>query len=194
MSGSPLEEVLRDAALVLAREGVPYALIGGVGAIFYGSTRATRDVDLSIDSSPEALSGVCRSLEAAGFSEVEVRDAVVQARHRNGYRLDLLVAQSSFEREVIAGASTQELPGGHCTRVARLEDIVAFKVVGGRPRDLRDIEELLEANPHPELVRLCHLLGLVGVSVTPADWQDAAARDEIRPLVKRLSSSARSPC
>ena len=38
MSGSPLEEVLRDAALVLAREGVPYALIGGVGAIFYGST------------------------------------------------------------------------------------------------------------------------------------------------------------
>ena len=108
MSGSPLEEVLRDAALVLARERVPDALIGGVGAIFYGSTRATRDVDLSIDSSPGTLSALCRSLEAAGFSSSELRGAVVQARHPNGYRLDLLAAQSSFKREVIAGASVQE--------------------------------------------------------------------------------------
>jgi hypothetical protein len=46
----PLHTTLADAAAFLAREGIAYALIGGMAASLRVETRTTADVDLVIDT------------------------------------------------------------------------------------------------------------------------------------------------
>ncbi|GMV40819.1 MAG: hypothetical protein AMXMBFR64_25350 [Myxococcales bacterium] len=192
MNDSPLETVLKDASNALADGGVPFALIGGVAAILHGNTRATRDVDLSVAVEAGAVPSVLRVLEQAGFLDVQLVGSVIQAVHANRYRLDLLLADSDFERHVIEGAAERELPGGHRVPLARLEDVVAFKLLAGRPRDLRDIEELFERHRSPDRERLCAMLALLGVPTTVAEWSVAISSDDVRPFLRRLAAAIRS--
>jgi hypothetical protein len=124
VNDNPLLLVLRDAAEALRPLGIRHALIGGVAAIFHGSTRATRDVDLSIEAPDEQA--LIASLERHGFSDVIRRGAVFQARHQTGYRADLLVEQGPFEQAIIAAAEPRRLDGGGDFRLARVEDVIAF--------------------------------------------------------------------
>lgn len=192
MSDSPLETVLTDAANALADGGVPFALIGGVAAILYGNTRATRDVDLSVAVEAGAVPAVFQILQRAGFVDVRQVGPVIQAAHPNGYRLYLLLAESAFEQEVIDGAAERALSDGQRVPLARIEDVVAFKLLAGRPRDFRDIEELFEHNPHPDKERLRTMVALLGVSTTDAEWSAALASDDMRPLLRRIAAAIRS--
>ena len=102
MHDNPLLAVLRDATEALAEAGVDHAQIGGVAAILHGSARATRDVDISVDVLDEEALRV--GLAGHGFRDVIRRGSVIQAAHRSGFRLDLLVVHGAFERRIIAAA------------------------------------------------------------------------------------------
>mgnify|MGYP003393186576 CR=1 FL=1 len=67
------------------------------------------------------------------------------AEHRpSGVPIDVSLAWLPFEEEAIAAAEVREVAGVR-TRVARPEDLVIYKMVAARPRDLDDIEHLLRA-------------------------------------------------
>ena len=186
MDESPLLIVLRDATRALAAEPFEHALIGGVAAIFHGSTRATRDVDLSVVVPTDRIPALTEALERSGFGDLVQRGSVIQARHRTGYRLDLLQTGSRFERQLVADARPHELHDGWSFPLARLEDVVAFKIVGGRPRDLRDIEELAEVNAPLGWSRVLDNLVEFGVHGDAVQLERAAQRDELRPMLKSL--------
>lgn len=191
MSDSPLETVLHDASRVLGEAGVRFALTDGVAAILHGSTRATRDVDLSVAIEAPRVAALGALLGRSGFSDVRQAGSVIQASHPNGYRLDLLVADSAFEGAVIAGAVMRSLAGG-AVPLARLEDVIAFKLLAGRPRDLRDIEELLERHPAPDVGRLRAMLALLDVETTHEEWSAALASEDVRPFLRGVASAIRS--
>jgi len=191
VNANPLLQVLRDASAALEAAQVRYALIGGIAAILHGSTRATRDVDIAVNLIEDQQRRLIDALQQGGFSNVVHRGSVIQAVHHSSYRLDLLLVESPFEDAIVEAATPRSMPGCPSVRVASVTDVVAFKIVGGRPRDLRDIEELAEENPAMDWNRVCDLLRILGVQVEPREWTQAVAADDLRTLLRRLAAAIR---
>lgn len=189
MLDDPLVTTLLDATTALDEAGIPHALVGGMAAILYGSTRTTRDADFSVRA-PAA--NVVAALSNGSFGDVVLRGSVVQGRHGAiGFRVDAMLSSGEFEDRLIDDARERRIPGGAKVRTALLEDVIAFKLIGGRPRDLRDIEELVELNSELRWQRVIEMLALVGVSASAEELLRAAAADDLRPVLKALARSVR---
>ncbi len=100
-----------------------------------------------------------------GF-EPRIADALEFARasrvlllvHRpTGIELDLSFAALPFERELIERA-VERTVRGVVFRVATAEDIIVMKALALRPRDVADIEAILDATPELDLERVRGLL------------------------------------
>ncbi len=117
-----------------------------------------------------------------GF-EPRVADALEFARgsrvlllvHRpTGIELDLSFAALPFERELIERA-VEKTVRGVVFRVATAEDIIVMKALALRPRDVADIEAILEATPGLDLERV---RGLLRVFTEALETDDFAAEFE----------------
>lgn len=65
-------------------------------------------------------------------------------RTESGIRVDILITETPFQREALA-RRVQAKAFGQNTWVVTPEDLVVYKIIAGRPRDLDDIEDILEA-------------------------------------------------
>src|SRR5262245_14414633 len=85
----------------------------------------------------ELLRIATRELSAAGVPHALFSDST-------GGRIDLLLAHTAFERRAIAEATPVPFPSAGLTlRVVRVEDLIIYKVLAGRPRDLLDVEDVV---------------------------------------------------
>lgn len=129
-----LEPILRAAA-------EPFAVFGGVAVMHYGRRARTVDVDFLVDGTLERLS----ELAAAAGLVVERKSdwhRRLWAADRSIYA-DVVLADTDLTRSAVRGARTGiiadvELP------IVPPEALVALKVIAARPRDLRDVADVLE--------------------------------------------------
>ena len=153
-----LESALQRIATDLTRSGVDFALIGGLAVSVRTEPRFTRDADFAVsvsgDTEAEAL---IRRLRTSGYEVTALveQDAVERLAtvrlavegDAEGPVLDLLFASSGIERELVAGAEPIELLPGLTVKVARIEHLIALKVLSRdderRPQDLVDLRALL---------------------------------------------------
>jgi predicted nucleotidyltransferase len=155
-----------DASCSWFRElKAPAALIGGVAASLLGRPRVTKDVDMVVLVDDDAWAAALEVGARHGFAP-RVADALEFARmsrvlllvHQpSGIELDLSFAALPFERELIERANERTVRGV-VFRVATAEDIVVMKALALRPRDVADIEAILEATPALDLARVRELL------------------------------------
>ena len=161
LDGDSKEQPLRLVALLLDRERVQYALIGGVAVQIHSrEPRSTLDIDLAVPT----YAHVPRSaLLDAGF------DHTGRHSHSDNWRApgtgplpSRTAVQFSAEddgiAEAVAHAFTIDLPGGVPLRVATVADLVALKLSAAeeperrpskRVHDIADVLALLEE--HPEI-------------------------------------------
>lgn len=142
----------------LNRAGVRYVLVGGIALIRHGVVRATRDVDVILGpevENLERLRALIAEWPATRPDGSPVPDDVV-APGRTIHlatphgELDLLaelLPPLSFA-EVSARAETRRVDGVEAP-ICSLADLVAFKRIAGRERDLVDLHDLEAA--HGEL-------------------------------------------
>lgn len=159
-------------------------LIGGVAVIAHGAARTTLDVDATILGSESDPASVVRRWAPFGL-EPRVTDAVEFAAQSQVLLLrdaphdvpvDVTLAWLPFEEQAIARAI--ELPFGSGTvRVPRLEDLIVYKLVASRPRDVDDVEKLLAIHPN---IRSDEVLG------TLRDFADVLGKPEIVETLERL--------
>lgn len=72
-------------------------------------------------------------------------------RHKeSAIDIDVILGGLSFEESAVAQGRTYSV-GGVNVRLPRVEDLLVMKAVAHRPRDLQDIEGLLEAHPDADL-------------------------------------------
>ena len=146
-----LIEVLAKFARVLQTRNVRYALIGGLAASIRGRIRATEDLDLILLCSLEEALALVESLGESGFSpliegyEQVARSALLipMIDSASGIQLDLAIGLSGFEKEIVERADPMIFEG-HEIFVATPEDLVLLKILAGRPRDLQDVEGIVE--------------------------------------------------
>lgn len=144
----PAPEVARHIADALEEVGAPYAIGGAIAYGYHGPPRATNDVDVNVFVEPANLGPVLDALAAAGATVDRAR-ALATARDRGdfvvrygGMRVDAFTP--SIELSHSAAKRTQRLLLlGRPVEVLSAEDLVLFKLLFFRPKDLLDIERLV---------------------------------------------------
>jgi predicted nucleotidyltransferase len=136
--------------------GVDFVVLGGLAVIAHGHVRATREVDITYDPSPENLDALGRVLVSLGARlrgvEEDVPftpDGATLRRTQNltltsdaGW-VDLLANPPGAPpyRSLRERATTIDLDG-IAIRIASIDDLIAMKQTAGRLQDLADVEAL----------------------------------------------------
>jgi len=148
------EALLQKIAQGLDSRGIPYMLIGGQAVLIYGEPRFTRVVDVILGVAPDKLPVILEWIRESSW-QVLVQapaDFVQQtfvlpcADSFSGIRMDLIFSISPFERHAIGRSRGVDI-GGTPVRFAAPEDLIIFKVIAGRPRDLEDARSILLKQP-----------------------------------------------
>ncbi|OGW57267.1 MAG: hypothetical protein A2Y48_08420 [Nitrospirae bacterium RIFCSPLOW2_12_42_9] len=158
---SPLLVVLRDLVEWLKASHTPGVVIGGVAASVLGRPRFTQDVDalVLLDnndwaeflSSGTQLGFVTRISNALDFA---TKNRILLLRHESsGIDVDISLGVLPFEEEAVSSAMWVEV-GGVKIPLPPPEDLIIMKAVARRPRDIVDIESIMDANPNLNVGRI----------------------------------------
>lgn len=137
----------------LRQENVKGCIVGGLAVSARCDPRFTRDVDIAVavntDEHAEALMHalVGHGLRMAGLVEQEAVGPMAMARlsTKDELSVDLLIASSGIEAEVVASAETLEVVRGVWLPVARTGHLIALKLLSvapGRETDAADLRSL----------------------------------------------------
>ena len=139
---------LAEVCANLNEEGVNYVLVGAMALQLWGTTRATRDIDILIEPTVENAERVLAALSRVGFGfanewlaqEVASRPVTILG---DMPRVDILtVAWSVHYKEARPAATVFDVEGVKIP-TASIDHLIASKRTG-RLRDAADIEVLEE--------------------------------------------------
>ncbi len=156
-----LEHALRDLTAALAATGAPWMIIGGIAVIARGIRRFTADIDAAIRGDEIDLPVLLKVLakkrivpRVKDAMELARANLVLLLRHEpTGVDFDVSFAWTSFEHEAIA-ASSMAAFGTVRAPMAQPEDLIVFKSIAARGRDLDDAIALLTLSPDINLERV----------------------------------------
>jgi hypothetical protein len=130
----------------LNAHSVRYVIIGAAAFPVHGYARATLDIDICIEPTPENAERTRAALAAVGYdvSDVSVEDLLTKK---------ILIRQYILETDIhpfVAGATFDQLWRHRVTDTlgeteapfASLDDLVSMKEAAGRPKDLEDLRAL----------------------------------------------------
>lgn len=139
-----------EIAAGLNREGARYLVIGGIACILHGHVRATTDLDILIERTPENAARVLAALEQVGYGfarewlpEEIVRKPVTLIGDDPAVDI-FTVAWSVKYEDALARGVTMEVEGV-AIPVIGLEDLIATKRTprGKDAEDVRVLEQIL---------------------------------------------------
>ena len=131
------EDSATEFLRLFAELGTEAVVIGALAALRYRrEPRLTTDVDFLVKDA----SGLAEALRSRGF-EVREHSEAGQPAHSlfvrgNGHKVDVLVAETSYQAVAISRAIDGYLA---------VEDVLVHKLIAWRPRDRDDIASILDA-------------------------------------------------
>jgi hypothetical protein len=183
-------EALAALASALAEPDGPAMVIGGVAVIAQGVPRLTADVDATIIGASTPPSEAAVVLARHGIV-TRIQDAVpfAEAHHvllgvhePSGIDIDLSFAWLPFEIDALDRREARDFAGVPI-EVAHPEDLVIYKVIAARPKDVEDAEALMTI--HAGRIDLNRVRRVVSELA-------AALEDDERPrLLERVIRKAR---
>jgi predicted nucleotidyltransferase len=128
---------------------VRYVIIGGIAAILHGVPRATFDLDILIEASPENGRNLLDALLDAGLGTADLTTVEELLAHeitifRDKVRIDVQTATPGLVFSEAWGAKEEMNYGGQLFYVVSREHLIASKRAAGRVRDLEDVRLLDE--------------------------------------------------
>ena len=172
---SALREVLSALAAVLDQETAGWFLFGAQAVAIRGAPRTTQDVDVTVQLPRKQLPQLAEALRTRGIehrfpesaAQLIEHAAVLPMIHRStAMEIDIVIAGSGLESLALSRAE-RLVVAGVSIPVAQATDLVVFKVLAGRGKDLEDAGSLLAAGEVrvPEVQSLLEQLEIaLGVS------------------------------
>ena len=131
----------------LSSHDVRYVVIGGIAAVLHGVPRATFDLDILIDATPENANRLLAALRDAGFGTADLVDAETLLANEitvfsDRVRIDVQTSTPGLMfKDAWKNRETMSF-GGQSFFVVSRNDLIAAKRASGRPRDLEDVRAL----------------------------------------------------
>ena len=138
----------------LSDDNISSAVIGGLAVAVWGEPRLTRDVDIKVSLQRDQAADLLSLLKAdysflSDNPEQTLRQmGMLFVQDVAGLRLDLLLADTSFDIEVIQRASPKEIEPGQIITVCTPEDLILYKMISTRPRDHEDVQGVMRRQQH----------------------------------------------
>jgi len=149
------------AALEKLLDQYPGVIIGGIASSVLGNIRLTADVDAMIFASTENIPAIIQTAAELGITP-RIEKAVEFARKNrvlllrqgdSATNIDISLGLLPFEKEVIA--RRQKVAVGSITiPLPTPEDLIIMKAVANRPKDMLDIQGILQAHPSLDRKRI----------------------------------------
>lgn len=146
---SHLEYSLRKITGLLNRQHIPYMLIGGIANMYWGRSRLTQDLDITILCQEEKLPQLVETIEKhfkllpedpiAFLKQTRVLPVITD----NGVRIDLIFAGLPYEEKAVSRAITKKF-GKLSARVCTAEDLIIHKIISERSLDLEDVRWIIK--------------------------------------------------
>lgn len=143
--------VLAKVVQGLEASQIPYMIVGGLAAAYYGIPRATFDIDMVIavdPKEPEPLVAILRRLQfdlsldlARQLLRISNR---IPTMRPGGLRLDLWLIRSEYDRVAFARRKRATFSPRLKAWIATAEDTILSKLIAGRARDFEDTIGVLE--------------------------------------------------
>jgi len=173
-----LLSTLRHVAELLNREGIVWAVGGGVALSLWDHMRYTKDADIFIGVDDQEVDEMLAVFQNAGLRPKRYPPIISVGEQRFAqflYRpdetdfdiqVDFLFADQPFQREALARRVPTTFPDWDTSAyVLACEDLIVLKLVAGRIIDLADAAALLRANPDAlDYSRLRHECANLGLS------------------------------
>lgn len=156
-----VEAALRAAVRDLLAQNVKCALVGGLAVSARTEPRFTRDVDLALAVADDReAERVAQALTTRGYRIVALVEQEAMKRlatirlsapgnDEAGVVVDLLVASSGIESDVVSAAEDLEVFPGFKLPVASIGHLIALKVLSRddveRPQDAADLRALIRS-------------------------------------------------
>jgi hypothetical protein len=182
---SPIVELLAALRVAFDRLGVRWYLFGAQAVIAYGAPRLTADADVTVELGRQTEETLVAELEARGF-RLRVRNLADFVRRTrvlpfvhvpSELPLDVVLAGPGPEERFLARARPVRF-GDVEVPVIAPEDLVAVKLLAGRPQDLQDAAAILHARSDT--------LDLALVRSTLALLETALDRGDLIPEFERI--------
>lgn len=145
-----LEKALLNITGLLDRHSISYMIIGGYAVVYQGESRFTEDIDITLGVDKSYLDEVLTFLEDDFAIRVENPAEFVGKTNvlpvwdsRNAVKIDLLFSFIEFEREAIKRAETV-LIDNRKVQIISAEDLIIYKLIAARARDIEDARLVLE--------------------------------------------------
>lgn len=141
---------LQDVFASLQAHNVRYVVIGGIATVLHGVPRATFDLDILVEATPENVERLLNAFLAAGLGTAALTTAENVLAHEitvfnDRVRIDVQTATPGIVfQEAWPRRETMRYQG-QAFYVVSLEDLLASKRAAGRDIDLEDVR-LLEQN------------------------------------------------
>jgi tRNA nucleotidyltransferase/poly(A) polymerase len=129
------------------RHDVRYLVIGGIAAVLHGVPRATFDLDILIEASPENARLLLSALTEAQFATATLITAEELLAHEitiftDRVRIDVQTSTPGIKFEEAWRRRVTMTYQGREFYVAAREDVIASKRAAGRDKDLEDVRML----------------------------------------------------
>jgi len=199
-----LDDALSALASALRATRAPWMVIGGIAVIARGVRRMTTDIDVVVRGDAVDTRSLLRTLVRFGIrpridgaEKFAQENLVLLLRHTSsGVDLDLSLGWTAFEQDAIA-ACTKATYGSAAFPMARAEDLVVFKAMAARPKDVEDAAALIlkHADIDTAIVRR-RLIELATLADEPAlieGFDRVLLRAQsVRASARRLASASRA--
>jgi hypothetical protein len=149
-----LTKVIHELVGLFDRLQLPYAIMGGIAVRAYGLPRPTFDVDLVVAVPRDRLAELFAAIESLGYTVPEqYRGGWIDSvggmplfkvrlfLEGRGIDADIFLAENEFQASVMSRRIPEEVEGKPLQLITA-EDLILFKLLAGRPRDLLDIKDI----------------------------------------------------
>lgn len=182
-----LIEPLKALQRLLDRYGGRGVLIGGIAVGFLGRPRLTVDLDAMFLASVRDIPRILELAMEEGIeprkqnaAEFAAKSRVLLLRHKNsGIGIDISLGIMALEEEIVE-RSVRHDAGALMVQLPTPEDLIILKAVAHRPKDLLDIQEIVDNNPILDIARIRRWVKDYAKTMeAPELW------DDIKKLLKR---------
>jgi len=155
---APFLEPLAALQRLLSHFSEHGVIMGGIAVSLLGKPRLTADLDAMFLLSPDDIPDLIDAAKTEGIvarigavEEFAHKNRVVLLRHQeSGTNIDISLGMLPFEEEIVERSILVQA-GTLSVRLPTPEDLIILKAVANRPRDLLDIQTVIES--HPDLDR-----------------------------------------